>query len=244
MWAWLGISMLVSLFTLHVGTRIGAHDIRSWIAPEVQAKLCRIGTGWQTITVLATCGIMFGAQPFIPAILTDPSEAIAFVPLAKALVAASLCGVFAGVLAALSRIDLACQLLPDRLTALLIAAGLAFHVMVNAMDLIDAVIGAAAGYGALWLLAWLFKRMRNMEGMGRGDFAMTAGLGAWLGWQALPLMLAIASIAALAAIGISRLAVASPSSPRSASWADALKIEAAFGPALAFGGIVTWVQLG
>ena len=55
------------------------------------------------------------------------------------------------------------------------------------MPLADAVIGAIAGYLALWIVYWLFKLIRGKEGMGYGDFKLLAALGAWLGWQMLPL---------------------------------------------------------
>lgn len=242
--ACVAISMLASLLTLHVGTRIGVHDTAQWITPETHARLRRISVLWQAITALAASGIELGAQPFITATFATPAPTHPWMPAAQTALAAALCGVFAGLLAALSRIDLACRLLPDRLTTLLIATGIAFHLLVKTSSLVDAVIGAAAGYGALWLLAWSFQRIRNVEAMGRGDFAMTAGLGAWLGWQALPLMLTIASVTALVAIAISRMLAASPSHPPSPRWTDTFKIEAAFGPALAFGAILTWVQLG
>jgi hypothetical protein len=49
------------------------------------------------------------------------------------------------------------------------------------------VIGAAAGYLSLWLVYWTFKLTTGKEGMGYGDFKLLAALGAWLGWQMLPL---------------------------------------------------------
>jgi leader peptidase (prepilin peptidase)/N-methyltransferase len=65
----------------------------------------------------------------------------------------------------------------------------------------SAVIGAAAGYGSLWLVYQLFKLFTGREGMGFGDFKLLAALGAWLGWQQLPLIILLASFLG-AAIGI------------------------------------------
>jgi leader peptidase (prepilin peptidase)/N-methyltransferase len=45
----------------------------------------------------------------------------------------------------------------------------------------------------LWLIFWCFKLTTGKEGLGYGDFKLMAALGAWLGWQALPLMLLLAS---------------------------------------------------
>ena len=70
------------------------------------------------------------------------------------------------------------------------------------MPLRDAVIGAIAGYLALWIVYWLFKLIRGKEGMGYGDFKLLAALGAWLGWQMLPLIILLSSVVG-AVIGIS-----------------------------------------
>jgi leader peptidase (prepilin peptidase)/N-methyltransferase len=67
----------------------------------------------------------------------------------------------------------------------------------------DAVIGAIAGYLALWSVYWLFKLIRGKEGMGYGDFKLLAALGAWLGWQMLPLIVLLSSVVgALIGIGL------------------------------------------
>jgi leader peptidase (prepilin peptidase)/N-methyltransferase len=58
----------------------------------------------------------------------------------------------------------------------------------------DAVIGAAAGYLFLWSVFWLFKLLTGKEGMGYGDFKLLAALGAWLGWQMLPLIVLLSSL--------------------------------------------------
>ena len=62
-------------------------------------------------------------------------------------------------------------------------------------------IGAIAGYLALWSIYWLFKLIRGKEGMGYGDFKLLAALGAWLGWQMLPLIVLLSSVVG-AVIGI------------------------------------------
>jgi leader peptidase (prepilin peptidase) / N-methyltransferase len=58
----------------------------------------------------------------------------------------------------------------------------------------DAVIGAIAGYLVLWVVYWLFRLIRGKEGMGYGDFKLLAALGAWLGWQMLPLIVLLSSV--------------------------------------------------
>lgn len=91
-------------------------------------------------------------------------------------------------------IDIDQQLLPDNITIPLIWLGL----LLNANDLFTtpkcAVIGAISGYLIPWSIAYGFKLVRKIDGMGHGDFKLLAVFGAWLGWQAVPLILFIASL--------------------------------------------------
>ncbi len=108
-------------------------------------------------------------------------------------------------LIALTFIDFDTQLLPDNITLPLLWAGLLANVagLVLGVSLRDAVIGAIAGYLALWSVYWLFKLIRGKEGMGYGDFKLLAALGAWLGWQMLPLIVLLSSVVgALIGIGL------------------------------------------
>lgn len=104
-------------------------------------------------------------------------------------------------LIALTFIDLDTQLLPDGLTLPLLWAGLVVNLPGLFVPLEDAVIGAIAGYLALWVVYWLFRLVRGKEGMGYGDFKLLAALGAWLGWQLLPLIVLLSSVVG-ACIGI------------------------------------------
>lgn len=106
------------------------------------------------------------------------------------------------VLVALTFIDLDKMLLPDQLTLPLLWGGLLFNLAGGFVPLADAVIGAIAGYLVLWSLYWAFKLLTGKEGMGYGDFKLLAALGAWLGWQALPIVLLLSSLVG-AIIGIS-----------------------------------------
>ena len=104
-------------------------------------------------------------------------------------------------LLALSVIDIDTQLLPDNITLPLLWAGL----IVNSFGLIvpiqDALWGAVGGYLVLWLVYWAFKLLTGKEGMGYGDFKLLAALGAWLGWQMLPVIILLSSVVG-AVIGI------------------------------------------
>ena len=104
-------------------------------------------------------------------------------------------------LIALTFIDFDTQLLPDSLTLPLLWAGLIFNLFGVLVPLRDAVIGAIGGYLALWIVYWLFRLIRGKEGMGHGDFKLLAALGAWLGWQMLPLIILLSSVVG-ACIGI------------------------------------------
>ncbi|PMR68944.1 prepilin peptidase [Halomonas heilongjiangensis] len=104
-------------------------------------------------------------------------------------------------LLAMAVIDLRTQLLPDMLTLPLLWAGLLYQLLFQPLLLSSAVIGVMAGYLALWSFYWLFKLVTGKEGMGYGDFKLLAALGAWLGWQSLPLVL-ILSAGAGAVIGV------------------------------------------
>ncbi len=117
------------------------------------------------------------------------------------------------VLIALTGIDLEHQLLPDSLTLPLLWAGLVAAVAVGpgsgaALPVTpqDAIIGAAAGYLSLWLVFHAFRLLTGKEGMGYGDFKLFGALGAWLGWQLLPLIILL-SAATGAVVGIALIAL-------------------------------------
>lgn len=101
---------------------------------------------------------------------------------------------FTWALIAGSAIDLDEQLLPDSIVLPLLWLGLLVNLAgVGPTDLASAVIGATAGYLSLWSIYWLFKWATGKEGMGYGDFKLLAALGAWLGWQQLPLIVLISA---------------------------------------------------
>lgn len=110
------------------------------------------------------------------------------------------------VLVALTFIDLDKMLLPDQLTLPLLWGGLLFNLLGGFVPLADAVVGAMAGYLVLWSLYWAFKLLTGKEGMGYGDFKLLAALGAWLGWQSLPIILLLSSLVG-AIIGITLIAL-------------------------------------
>ncbi|WP_047539569.1 prepilin peptidase [Methylotenera versatilis] len=103
--------------------------------------------------------------------------------------------VFIFALIALTFIDLDTFLLPDDIVLPLLWLGLLFNLNTGFTDLQSAVIGAMAGYMILWIVFWLFKLIRGKEGMGYGDFKLLAAIGAWFGWQMLPAVILLSSVA-------------------------------------------------
>jgi leader peptidase (prepilin peptidase)/N-methyltransferase len=97
-------------------------------------------------------------------------------------------------LIALTLIDFDTQLLPDQITLPLMWGGILFNLVFAHLPLADSVLGAVFGYLSLWSVYWLFKLLTGKEGMGYGDFKLLAALGAWMGWQQLPLIIILSSL--------------------------------------------------
>ena len=97
-------------------------------------------------------------------------------------------------LLAMSMIDVDHQLLPDAIVLPLLWLGLIVNHIGLFAPLPDAVWGAVAGYLSLWSVYWLFKLITGKEGMGYGDFKLLAMIGAWGGWQVLPLTILLSSV--------------------------------------------------
>lgn len=132
-------------------------------------------------------------------------------------------------LLAMSLIDADHQLLPDVLVLPLLWLGLIVNSFGLFSSLEDALWGAIAGYLSLWTVFWLFKLVTGKEGMGYGDFKLLAMLGAWGGWQVLPLTILLSSLVG-AVLGLILLRL------RNADTATPIP----FGPYLAIAG---WIAL-
>jgi leader peptidase (prepilin peptidase)/N-methyltransferase len=132
-------------------------------------------------------------------------------------------------LLAMSLIDADHQLLPDVLVLPLLWLGLIVNSFGLFVPLHDALWGAVAGYMSLWSVYWLFKLLTGKDGMGFGDFKLLAMLGAWGGWQILPLTILLSSlVGAVLGLILLRLRNAQTSTP------------IPFGPYLAIAG---WIAL-
>jgi leader peptidase (prepilin peptidase)/N-methyltransferase len=132
-------------------------------------------------------------------------------------------------LLAMSMIDVDRQLLPDALVLPLLWLGLIVNNFGLFTDLSSALWGAVFGYLSLWLVFWLFKLVTGKEGMGYGDFKLLAMLGAWGGWQILPLTVLLSSLVG-AVLGVMLLKLRD----------QATSTPIPFGPYLAIAG---WIAL-
>jgi leader peptidase (prepilin peptidase)/N-methyltransferase len=130
-------------------------------------------------------------------------------------------------LIALTFIDFDTQLLPDSITLPLLWAGLLINLSGTFTDLPSSVLGAVIGYLSLWSVYWGFKLTTGKEGMGYGDFKLLAALGAWLGWQMLPLVILLSSLVG-AVVGIALIVLAK----------QGRNVPIPFGPYLAAAGLL------
>jgi leader peptidase (prepilin peptidase)/N-methyltransferase len=141
----------------------------------------------------AHCGAAIGLQyPLVEALSGLAAGIVAWQfgfgwPAAAALV-------FTWLLLAASAIDFRHQLLPDDLILPLLWLGLFAALFGLFADLPSAVIGAMAGYLALWSVYQVFRLLTGKEGMGHGDFKLLAALGAWTGWQYLVTIVLLSSL--------------------------------------------------
>lgn len=97
-------------------------------------------------------------------------------------------------LIALSVIDIRHTLLPDDITLPFLWLGLLLSIQGIHTTPVDAILGAALGYGSLYAVFHAFKWITGKDGMGFGDLKLFALFGAWLGWQALPGIILLSSL--------------------------------------------------
>ena len=180
----------------------------SIVAPRSHCESCGTKLGVRELLPIASflllrgrcrhCGVPIARDHLAAELAATlvPAAALAALPWAgwEAIGAASVLG---WVLLALALIDWAHWILPDVLTLPLLVAGLGATALLSPSALPDHAAAAAAGGGGLALLAFTYRRLRGREGLGGGDVKLLAAGGAWVGLQALPLLLAGAAVAGL-----------------------------------------------
>lgn len=185
----------------------------SWLFLRGKCSGCKQGISLRYPLVELACGVLSGVVAWQFGVSW---EALAMLLLTWGLLAMSL-------------IDADHYILPDVLVLPLLWLGLILNSFAVFVSLPDALWGAAIGYMSLWSVFWLFKLLTGKDGMGYGDFKLLAMLGAWGGWQVLPLTILLSSVVgAVLGVIILRLQRSSYSKP------------IPFGPYLALAG---WIAL-
>ena len=221
------------------GREVPATETYNLVTPRSRCPSCGAGiTAWQNIPVVswlalrgrcAKCAAPISARyPAVEALAAALAVLVAWRFGYSAALAFGL--VYAWAMVALTFIDLDTQLLPDDITLPLLWLGLIANAFGVFTDLHSAVLGAAGGYLILWSVYWAFRLIARKEGMGFGDFKLLAAIGAWTGWQVLPVVIVI-SAGVGAVIGSIALWLAK----------KGVDTRIPFGPYLALGGIAALV---
>ncbi len=184
--------------------------------PPSHCPSCKVSLQpWQNIPVLsylalkgrcAACDARIGVRYPMVELVTGVLSATVAAKLGFTFATATAL-LFTWSLIVLTLIDLDRQLLPDNITLPLMWLGLLLSIAVSHdgqplfADPRSSLIGAVSGYLSLWLVFQLFKLLTRKEGMGYGDFKLAAALGAWLGWQMLPLVVVLSAFVG-AVVGI------------------------------------------
>jgi leader peptidase (prepilin peptidase) / N-methyltransferase len=176
----------------HCGTPIAWFDnvpILSWLVLAARCRTCNTAIPARYPLVEAATGglAVLALAHFGP----TPAALVAFA--------------FTAALLLVTFIDLDHKIIPDEISKPGIAIGLAASFLPGHPAPLDAVVGAVAGGGVLWLVAWVYERATGIEGMGFGDVKLLAMIGAFVGWQALPAILLVSSVTG-SLVGIAAIA--------------------------------------
>ncbi len=201
----------------HCGHVLGLRDLiplASWLAARARCRYCgqRISI-WYPAIEISALAIAIWSVAVLPAPLAWVGS------------------LFGWTLLVLAVIDLRWYWLPNALTAPLAAAGLLVMGLYRSDVPIDHLIGAVLGYAAMSAVAWLYRRYRGREGLGKGDANLLGALGAWVGWQGLPTILLYAGISGLLFLALQARA------------GQTIKptTRLPFGPHLCIGGWLVWL---
>lgn len=126
-------------------------------------------------------------------------------------------------------IDLTRLRLPDVLTLFLLLSAIVFTALFRSGFLMNALIGAILGYGAIAALRWVYLRLRGQEGIGLGDAKLLAACGAWAGGTSLPFILLVASLSSIIWVVVQHALTGEKIN------------KTPFGPGIAFGFWIVWL---
>ena len=99
-------------------------------------------------------------------------------------------------------IDLENFIIPDSLNFSVMAIALLKNFLPNfntsfIHEINQSIIGGMVGYLSIWLIIYLYKVIKKIEGMGMGDAKLMAGIGLLFGWQSVPFVLFVSAILGL-----------------------------------------------
>ena len=242
-----GLELFIILAGLLIGSGIDAASVRygtdtSWVTGRSRCMACGKPVAWIDMIPLLgwlvlrgrcrACDTPIGlASPIteiagmlvgLTAVILTPGDAGLLI----------LTAALGWLLLALAAIDFRTFLLPDGLNAAVLLLGAVMVALYRAGEWPWHVAGAVAGYGVLWLVETLYRRVRGMDGLGRGDAKLLGAVGMWVGIEGLAPVLLIASLTAI-------LAVLVQSALRRESVSGKSLI--AFGPWIALGGYCVWL---
>jgi leader peptidase (prepilin peptidase) / N-methyltransferase len=206
--AWL-LAGLVFFFGASIGSFLNVCIYRipedeSVVAPRSRCPRCGTTIAWyDNLPILSwawlrarcrSCGAPISARYPLVEAATGALAVLALVHFGQTAYAA-VAFVFTASLLLVTFIDLDHRFIPDEVSLPGIAIGVAFAFLPGGVTPRDAALGALLGGGILWAVAWGYERMTGIEGMGLGDVKLLAMIGAFLGWQAVPTVLVVASLA-------------------------------------------------
>ena len=200
--------------------------VLSWFMLGGRARCCRAKISLQYPSVEAFTAVLFAVVywrfPFM--VEAGYGYQIDYANLLRCLHAA----IFCSVLIVCSVIDLRLMIIPDVISLPMIALTPLVVYVHPDLDWISASLGVLIGGGSLYAIAWLYWIIRREVGMGMGDVKLLAGIGGWLGYQAILPTVLYGSIAG-AFTGLFMMVVTRKLTLRSAI---------PFGPFLALGAII------